>query len=754
MDSKGSAAAVIAEYLKHPDDLIKLPTVRKKIQREKALLEVKLKESAKVQLDATKEGIERLAKARLAISGIKEDFVVMGRLSKEEVDIEGWNMLQEVSRVHRNFVLASETTTNLRNLQTRIKAVKKLLSIDRADPLGPSKNLLQIHYQVSEMEKFRNETVMRAKKSTPEEKKTLDRYFEPVGELIEEFEAHYLLLAGSILEIVRKGNPTVVIKIVKIAEVEGALDEKSVTIKLLRRQNNDIAARFDYMEAAARNIKRYRAKVLDAIRASCKTAMERKFVSNRSDPVAFLEDLAWMFDDLELVREFLVDRFPADWNIEQQFVKAYHKALYEFLKKLTTADGGVDAASLLAMSQFAKEYKKSMIASYGSDEWIKPPLFDDKASELMEDYLNVIVKKMTEWTNNLMKTETKAFGDREQEPSKDGDNKYSLTGSVIFFEMLNQQVNLALDSNQALTLSKVVESSNKVMRDQQTLWVKTLDTEYKAYEKAPNTVAPGLPEYTMALANDQVKSANFAEAMSNRLEPLVSEKYKDRIADSINDAMDGYLDVAKRCIQVLIDILFNDIKSAVSDLFSSKWYNESPIEQIAATISDYMQDYKNELNSNLFDLALDDVIDTFLVKYIDAMRKCGKLKMPQAMDRIKEDVRKMVKMFATYKPPKELEEDFRVLDSILALLSSSKTLFALDYYQFAKEYGPQLKFVESILKARDDLDRGSTSDLIETIRRKAESTEAPANPTIFDRLPAATGLMDRIQGQLNASTPK
>ncbi|KAH8915310.1 hypothetical protein BT69DRAFT_1289012 [Atractiella rhizophila] len=62
--------------------------------------------------------------------------------------------------------------------------------------------------------------------------------------------------------------------------------------------------------------------------------------------------------------------------------------------------------------------------------------------------------------------------------------------------MLNQQVNLALDSNQALTLLKVVVASNQVMRDQQTLWVKTVDMEYKAYEKAPNAVNPGLPEYT------------------------------------------------------------------------------------------------------------------------------------------------------------------------------------------------------------------------------------------------------------------
>lgn len=57
----------------------------------------------------------------------------------------------------------------------------------------------------------------------------------------------------------------------------------------------------------------------------------------------------------------------------------------------------------------------------------------------------------------------------------------------------------------------------------------------------------------------------------------------------------------------------------------------------------------------------------------------------------------------------------------------------MDYWAFAKIHGPQLAFVEGLLKARDDFDRPMVNEVLETLRRKVkeEGIEEPAQPTIM-----------------------
>lgn len=224
--------------------------------------------------------------------------------------------------------------------------------------------------------------------------------------------------------------------------------------------------------------------------------------------------------------------------------------------------------------------------------------------------------------------------------------------------MINQQTDLALDSNQGAVVAKVVEEFNRTMRSTQATWVKLIDSEFARQTARPDESPGGLEHYLMALANDQVKSADFTETLSGRLESLVSEKYRVPIADRLNDAMDGYLDVAKRCIQILIDTVFTDIKPAVRILFTTSWYVDEPIHQITETITDYMADFQEKLSPSLFDLLVDDMVDTFLITYLSALRRASKLKMPHAINKIREEVKKSFDCFAEYKPRSELETYF------------------------------------------------------------------------------------------------
>lgn len=210
--------------------------------------------------------------------------------------------------------------SSLRSMYSRLSHISALLSQDRSDPLGPSPNLLPIHYHLTQLETFRNETLAQARKgqSGASATETLEKYFERLGETIEAFEAHYFRLARELLELARRGHAAIGVKLAKIAEVEGARDQKALAIRMVKKSGNvDVAARFRSLQAEARVIKHYRAKVLDAIRDGCRTAIERSYARHGDNGVAWLEDLEWIFEDLVVVEKELVPRFPPDWKVSR-----------------------------------------------------------------------------------------------------------------------------------------------------------------------------------------------------------------------------------------------------------------------------------------------------------------------------------------------------------------------------------------------------------------------------------------------------
>lgn len=215
----------------------------------------------------------------------------------------------------------------------------------------------------------------------------------------------------------------------------------------------------------------------------------------------------------------------------------------------------------------------------------------------------------------------------------------------------------------------------------------------------------------------------------------MSEKYRVQINEKLNDAIDGYLDVAKRCTQALIDMIFNDLKPATKNLFQAPWY-DGILAQIVETIRDYMNDYKEFLNPSLFELLVEDLIDAFLLVYLNALANSPKLKIPAATERMKDDVDDAFRLFLNYKSQKEMEDYFEVLDLILGILEASKDIIFLSYWSFAKKHGPNLAFVEGLVKSRGDLDRSGVSDVMDSIKRKVKDEnltdrECPSLPLKF-----------------------
>lgn len=72
-----SAAHAIAEYLQAPDDLAKVSAYRKKLEKEKASIDARLKTGVIEQLQATRLGLRKFLSTRQSVQAIKDEMMTM-----------------------------------------------------------------------------------------------------------------------------------------------------------------------------------------------------------------------------------------------------------------------------------------------------------------------------------------------------------------------------------------------------------------------------------------------------------------------------------------------------------------------------------------------------------------------------------------------------------------------------------------------------------------------------------------------------
>jgi exocyst complex component 3 len=115
---------------------------------------------------------------------------------------------------------------NLLDMDDKVDTLEDMLDADRSDLLGPAPSLLSIHFQITKLENFRNQTLHQAKKASADSRAKLATRFERLNVLIEAFEEYVIALARNVLAVIRAGHPEVIVKVIKIAEMEGREDEK------------------------------------------------------------------------------------------------------------------------------------------------------------------------------------------------------------------------------------------------------------------------------------------------------------------------------------------------------------------------------------------------------------------------------------------------------------------------------------------------------------------------------------------------
>jgi len=93
-----SAAQAIGEYLQSPDDLVKIAAFRKKLEKEKASIDTRLKIGVKEQLQGTKLGLKKYLGTRDNVQAIKDEMMTVEKECEDpSVKVTTFDQISRVS---------------------------------------------------------------------------------------------------------------------------------------------------------------------------------------------------------------------------------------------------------------------------------------------------------------------------------------------------------------------------------------------------------------------------------------------------------------------------------------------------------------------------------------------------------------------------------------------------------------------------------------------------------------------------------
>ncbi|EWC47594.1 hypothetical protein DRE_03214 [Drechslerella stenobrocha 248] len=716
-DFQAKGTAKLAETLRHPDDLERISALKALYTSDKAAIDAQLKAGVQLQIDVTKAGMKAVDDAQKDLNLIKEELIKIDRLCSEaQTMIRDFPLINEVSRVHRNFTSVEEIMNGLQNLNHNVEEIEEMLNNDNtADGLmGRMPNLLPVHFKLGALRDFRDEAMYQATRATDDTSNTLANYFVVMDASVGEFEGRMDFFFSNVLEMVRGHNYSLVVRIAKIIEAEEVADSKLRALQDATLQHSALVSRFKSINVGSKQLKEYKKRYIECIRGSVVEKFKESESLFAEDSSALMESFEWYFDDLFVVKNVLTKLVPPKWQIFDIYLGIYHGQMHELMLKLI-GDQNLDGQGLLQIILWKTEYNQGLKTLKIDKSTLNPPVLGGPEEDLVREYLNIIVTKMTEWMSSVNQSDIRDFQERREAPEANENRNYILQGAVIAFQMINQQIDLASDAGKVSVILGVIDECASLLKKRQALWDDVTRREIDKYLMDQENTPEGLFEWMMAVANDQARCAVFTESVKSRLIPALPKKAQEHLGQSFGSVVEGFVDMAGVITKRIIEIIFNDLKGPVSTFFTPEWYSTRPtettkyMESITVTVESYLGDCRFGLDDSIAaEMAL-ELSELTVISYLSAVKNKGAKFLVMTADvatQVRADVMTGFSYFRDVTTIEEAKQTWGVIEFFVQLIVSPKEALWDTYVNFKTAYWDLSNdWVDMVLRCREDSNR-------------------------------------------------
>ena len=735
----------LAELLKHPDDLDKIPALKAEFTRKKTAIDSQLRLGFQEQLSITQSGISAVNEGQRTVDLIKAELMKIDKLCAEAQNvIKDFPDVGKVAVTHRNFGAVEKMKNDIEMFDVRLAECERLLGEDDTD-LENQPNLLAVHLEVSRLRDIRDAALEQVRLSEAGEElinnlqlptgATLQDYFQKLQETVEWFDDHVGQACMRLIPLIVSGNNGLVVRLALVIEEEEKNDKKARALQDAQQEYKELASRFKSITAGKKEIRGYKEKFLQTIEANCEMQMEESNQAFQEDSDKLEKSVRWYFNDLNTVKLGMVNLMPKKWKIFETYVNIYHKQMHNWLIKRID-DPELKPPQLLAILDWVDKYYAKMKKLGVPADQLQPPLIDDRSGDLVREYRQLIIKYVDDWMSRMGATDSVTFRNRDENGLDTDENGCFRTKTLSdMWRMLRAQLEVAASSSRNDIVEGVVDSMFRALQGRQRLWESLVDEEAQKYSAASSNqegYAP-LQDWLIAIANDQIACIDDADEsegamsyltrFSRDVQPLVSNEYAAAATAQLDALRDGYVDLSTHCLSSFASLIFTvDFKGLLPEFFTQAWYGKKGMGQAISTFDDYLKDYLPALHPTLRDILAEALADELLVRYLSCVRNKGvKFRRTDPfVDKIKDDVLTVFNFFERYDTYDSVKQKWRVVEGMVGLLEVEKAGVPDVYEGFKRDYTDAgMSWVEAVLRSRDDFDR----NLLNAVKARAAGME-------------------------------
>jgi exocyst complex component 3 len=749
----------LSDLLRHPDDLSKIPAVKADIIRKKVDIDSNLREGLQQQVESIKSGLTSISASQKTVDEIKAEMQKIDKLCSEaQTLITDYPDLNLLSITLRNFTIVKQMKEDIETFAQRLEFVEQMLRDDELHQGSQGKwfpNLLPIHYELTKLRDFKDSALDQAQRSDTAKElisnlqlqsgSTLQEYFTRLDDLVDVFDEHLGILAENQLQLVTE-DKSALVRLNLIIHDEEKRDKQSRALQDAKNEYQDLAGRFESITAPKRQIRGYKEKTLAMVGNRVRVKLDEQNGKFQEEPEKLERLLRFWFNDLNLVKigmegERLV---PPKWKVFQSYSITYHKAMHDWLIA-HVEDPELKPPQMLAIVNWSDRYYEKC-KQLGLDEnWLQPHVIDDRASDLIREYRELIIKAVDEWMDRMAKTDSLSFEKRDETALDQDEHGCFRTKTLSdMWRMLAQQIEVAASSQRVDIVEGVVDAMFRALQSRQRMWEQLIDSNVARYQKDGSAAEgyQGFQDWLIAIANDQIACIEVSDneqgylmRFSIEAEQLVSSAYWTKAQLQLNALKDGYVDLATHCLNAFASVIFSvDFRTLITEFFTPTWYSKLSMKQATTTFGDYLEDYRRVLHPTLVDILANELSSRLLSGYLSAVRNKG-VKFRRAdpfMDKFKADLLVVFEFFENFETINEIKQDWRAVEGMVNLLAEEKSRIPDVYQDFKQRYWDAgMSWVEAVLKARDDYERS----IMNAVKQRAAAMEVVrGNETIMSKV--------------------
>ena len=742
---------LVNEVLRTTDDLEKITSLKGEISRKKADVDSRLREGLKEHLEATQNGMSTLSDGQKLVGQIKEEMKSIHDLCEQAQSIrKNFPQIDYLARVHRNFEATRAMQAGLDSFERDCDQVQRLLEEDESS-MEEQPNLLEAHMRLTRLRDFRDEALDQIRKARDNSlEQTLMDWFDKLDSVIEVFDEHIGFICMRLIDFVQQDINGTVVRLAIVIASEEKNDDRVRALQDAQKDHQDLVSKFTSFTIGPKSIRGYKEKFLQAIEAVVGNLLQETRQDFEEDPKKLDKHTKWFFQNLFVCKQGMQNLFPKKWKIFRTFVNIYHKQMHDFLISYVDSPE-LRSPEMLGIAQYVDVYYQKMRKLGVEQSELKPHVMDNRESDLVRDYRNIITKALNEWIDRMYSTDRKAFAARSTETIEQGSDGHFRTKTMgDMWGMLHEQLVAAGDSEREDVVEGVISAMFSSLKSRQQQWERLIDEEANKFKNPAPEVLEGLQpfqDWLLAIANDQIACVDDA-AGADVSDPTAQVGYLSRFKDNFTklrtppsskfmgsvgvtevDAIrDGYVDLSTHCINRFVSLIFMvDFRNIMSELFvPGKWYEQSAMSRITTTFDDYVNDYQALVHPSLLDILIEEMSDALIIAYLTAIRTNRGVKFRRGdpfAAKFRDDVLAAFNFFQKY--PESFNETikpkWKAVNFTVQLLEADKSSVIGVYEQFKREFWDlQLSWVEGVLKTRDEWDR----NMISNVKRAAANSYA------------------------------